>query len=170
MFFHCCDYQITAVVFLSEIIHCSTHKWYKIQCFMWSPLLPIAIFGRLGKLSMSLQQYSEVMSRAQTIFITFFSCLIPLSCSLDTLFFKTTHKFSIGFRSGLLPGQPRTWIFLLFKKLVTIFDLWHGAPSFIKVVHWCTFMWSFNLWFSNSRYFELFVGVPRGTRNSPAVP
>jgi len=32
------------------------------------------------------------------------------------LIFKTTHRFSIVFRSGLYPGQSRTWILLLFKR------------------------------------------------------
>ena len=44
-----------------------------------------------------------------------------------------------------------------------------GAPSCMKIVHSCTFMWSCNLFFSNSRYFAPFMVVPGVRRKSPAV-
>ena len=109
--------------FCQEIIYCDTHKYYNIQYFVFPPFFSITIFRRLDILSMSLQQYLEVMSRVETTFITFSRCLRLLGCCSDTLFCKTIHKCSIRFKSGLLPSQSRTRIFLLFKKLVTIFDL-----------------------------------------------
>ena len=76
-------------------------------------------FRRFGMLSISFRQHSGVVSLTQTSFIVFFNSLALLACFSATLFLTTIHRFSIGFKSGLLPDQSRTWTFFDFKKVVT---------------------------------------------------
>ena len=59
-------------------------------------------------------------------------------------------------------------LFLLQK--LTILDLWHGAPSYINVVHLWTTMCNCSFSCNISRYLAPFMVVPFGRKKSPAVP
>ena len=90
--------------------------------------------------------------------------------SVRDFFLSRLHKFSMGFKSGLFPGQSIVLIFFVFKNLLTILDLWHGAPSCINVVHLWTTMCNCSFSCNISRYLAPFMVVPFGRKKSPAVP
>ena len=48
-------------------------------------------------------------------------------------FFMIAHKFSIGFRSGELPGQFKTINLTFLKKVSIFYDVWQGALSSWKI-------------------------------------
>ena len=48
---------------------------------------------------------------------------------LSKMFFMIAHKFSIGFRSGELPGLSETINLAFLKKVSIFFDMWQGALS-----------------------------------------
>ena len=127
-------------------------------------------FRRFGMLSISFRQYSGVISLTQTSFIAFSNSLALLACFSATLFLTTIHRFSIGFKSGLLPGQSRTLTFFDFKKVVTILERWHGAPSCMKISQLWTVMWSSSFSSNSWRYLWPFMATPFGRKNNPAVP
>ena len=56
------------------------------------------------------------------------SCLL-LGCFDATTFLRRDHKFSIGFRSGLFPGQVSSSMLLSWNHFVHLRAVWHGAPS-----------------------------------------
>ena len=60
---------------------------------------------------MSFLQYSAEISFVRISLIAVTSDFALVGCFSDTLFFSSIHKFSIGFRSGLFPGQSNCWIF-----------------------------------------------------------
>ena len=66
---------------------------------------------------------SKLWKRQQFVQFCFFWAI------LATLFLRLNHRFSIGFRSGLLPGQSKTANSLSWIYDLTILDLWHGAES-----------------------------------------
>ena len=127
-------------------------------------------FRRFGMLFISFRQYSGVISLTQTSFIAFSNSLALLACFSATLFFTTIHRFSIGFKSGLLPGQSRTLTFFDFKNVVTILERWHGAPSCMKISQLWTVMWSLSFSSNSWRYLWPFMDTPFGRKNNPAVP
>ena len=59
------------------------------------------------------------------------SCLL-LGCFDATTFLRRDHKFSIGFRSGLFPGQVISSMLLSWNQFVHLRAVWHGAPSCSK--------------------------------------
>ena len=127
-------------------------------------------FRRFGMLSISFRQYSGVISLTQTSFIVFSNSLALLAYFSATLVLTTIHRFSIGFKSGLLPGQSRTLTFFDFKKVVTILERWHGAPSCMKISQLWTVMWSSSFSSNSWRYLWPFMATPFGRKNNPAVP
>ena len=75
----------------------------------------------------------------------------------------------MGFKSGLFPGQSIVFIIFFFKNLLTILDMWHGAPSCINVVHLWTTMCNCSFSCNISRYLAPFMVVPFGRKKSPVV-
>lgn len=68
----------------------------------------------------------------QSLFSTSFRSLMLLGRLSWTLFFIIFQAFSIGLRSGELPGHSKTGIFWSLRNFVTILALWAGAPSCMK--------------------------------------
>ena len=66
---------------------------------------------RCGMLSMNFLQYSVEISFVHISLIAVTSDFALVGCFSDTLFFSSIHIFSIGFRSGLFPGQSNCRIF-----------------------------------------------------------
>ena len=75
-----------------------------------------------------------------------------------------TDKFSIGLRSGLLPGQSNFLIFFFWRKLLTNFERWQGAPSRMNILHSWKVMWISRLSSSILRYLTPFIVVPGGKK------
>ena len=121
-------------------------------------------------LSTRFRQYAGDISRTHTSFMACSNILALVGCLSETLFFKMVQRFSIGFRSGLFPGQSKMLIFWAFRNWVTILARWHGAPFCINTLHLWTAICNSNLFFNKSRYFWPFMVVPGGKKKSPAVP
>ena len=127
-------------------------------------------FIHLGILSIKSLQNSSDISRIQTNFIASIRAGIFEGCLSATSSLRTVHKFSIGLRSGLLPGHFRRVIFLALKKSVTIVKRWHGAPSCIKIVQSCTDTCSCSFSFIKFKYLWPFIVVLDFKKKSPAIP
>ena len=63
--------------------------------------------NRRGILYMRDSQYSPKISVIHTSLITLTNSEEDPGCFYDTKSFILVHKFSIGFKSGLFPGQSR---------------------------------------------------------------
>ena len=87
-----------------------------------------------------------------------------------TLAFIKFHRFSIGLRSGLLPGQSSTCTFSCSRNSLTALLRWHGAPSCINIEQLCTDMWSCSLLLSNATYLVPVIVVLGGRKLKLAVP
>ena len=61
------------------------------------------------------------------------SCCFLLGRRWATALFSRDHKFSIGFRSGLFPGQSNTATFLAANYFLQRCAVWQGAPSCWKI-------------------------------------
>ena len=115
-----------------------SNKWYTTEArkhhlytllfqYFVRPLLFFTTAAILwGMLSIRLEQYAGEVFWVHTIFIAVFHDSILVGCWSATSFFITCHKFSIGFRSRLFPGQSRISTFFSHRKLFTDFALWHG--------------------------------------------
>ena len=77
-----------------------------------------------------------------------------------------SRNSQLYFRSGLFPGHSNNLIFFVLRKSVTIFALWHGAPSCINISQLCTVMCNSNFSLINSRYFLPIMVVPGSRKNS----
>ena len=109
---------------------------------------------RRGMLLTRLAQYSFDISFTQTSFMARKRSGRLEGCFSATLFFITVHKFLIGLKLGLFPSQSKTFTFF-FRKFVTNFDLWHGAPSCINILHLWTCMRAVERTFRRSWWFHL---------------
>ena len=91
-------------------------------------------------------------------------------CFSATKSFILAHKFSMAFKSGLLPGQSSAVTWFSFRNFFTILDQCHGAPSCIKIVVLWTAICDKSLFFSNSTYLAPFMAVPDVKKYNSAVP
>ena len=97
-------------------------------------------------------------------------CGTDVGFSSLTLSFIIFHAFSIGLRSGLLPGHSNTQIFFFWRPCLTFREVWHGAPSCMKMeVPWMekqSYRWSFNTPIYRSAFMVVFLG----RKNRPPLP
>ena len=86
------------------------------------------------------------------------------------MFFIFCQQFSIGFKSGLLPGQSSSLIFCCWRKFVTFLGLWHGALSCMKTAK--LWMWNMPSMCSSRTftYWSLFIFLFLGKKYRPALP
>jgi len=101
---------------------------------VYHPLLSTTAWVRQGMLYTRDSQYSWVISMSQTSLIACLSFSMLNDCLYATLSFTIVHRFSTGFLSGLFPGHSDTEILVFFRKSVSTFDRWQGAPSCEKIV------------------------------------
>ena len=116
-------------------------------------------------LSMRFRHRSVGKSRTQDDLMDLISDGRLVRCFSATQFFSSVQEFSIGLRSGVLPGYSNNLIFFVLRKSVTIFARWHGAPSCINISQLCTAMCNSNFSFINSWYFLPFMVVPGSRKN-----
>ena len=124
-------YELTPHISMIHVIKTSEHTnkaiFQEYQHLVCPTLLLNTASMRLGMLSMSFLQYSAEISLVHISLIAVTSDFALVGCFSDTLFFSSIHKFSIGFRSELFPGQFNCRIF--FSPLKTSLQLYSGGKG-----------------------------------------
>ena len=119
---------------------------------------------------MSDMQYSLEIFFTHTSLMVSVNALPLEGCFSATKSFILDHKFSIGFKSGLLPGQSKVTTLFSPRNFFTILERWHGAPSCIKIEVLWTDICNKSLVLSKSTYLDPFMVVPGVKKYNPAVP
>ena len=119
---------------------------------------------------MSDMQYSLEIFFTHTSLMVSVNALLLEGCFSATKSFILDHKFSIGFKSGLLPGQSKVTTLFSPRNFFTILERWHGAPSCIKIEVLWTDICNKSLVLSKSTYLDPFMVVPGVKKYNPAVP
>ena len=104
-----------------------------VQYLVTPPRLLITAEHLLGIDSIKLWCNSVVNSWFQTRITASLRSLLFFGWQAWTFLAMTYHRFSIGFRSGELPGQSRTVILYSVKNYFIFFEVWHGAESCWKI-------------------------------------
>ena len=134
---------------------------------MWPPQL-LRYTARIlrGKSSTSLWQKAGVISSHACSTLTFKSLkFVGFLCF--TFHCITLQTFSIGFRSGLLPGHWSSWISFSANHAQAVLETWHGAESCWNVLQPCNAMKRFNFSLTIFKYFSVFILTP-ASRNVKA--
>ena len=122
--------------------HYSTKKFSKIIKNFFQYFYNLSFYHCSHSAKYALHKFeAEVMCWGYLMFFAIFNDIMLVACWSDTSFFITCHKCSIGFNSGLCPGQSRTLLFFFCRTFLSGFDVWHRAPSCMKTLQSCTTMW-----------------------------
>ena len=138
-------------------IHVTSWPLSSIQYLVAYPLALITLLILRGMESDKVLRYAMSMSFFHTPFTAFCTAgtvmlLFPTIFSL-----RTFHAFSMGFRSGLLPGHLMVSIPCLSRNLWTTLAVWHGAESCIKCVHPWSLKYGRSSCFKTSIYLRAFI-------------
>ena len=144
--------------------------YLKKSVFVWSPLHFVTLLILFGMLKISFLQYSTSKFFTQTSFMACCSTKKLKGCYSATFLFVVDNQFSIGLRSGLFPGHSSMLILCWSRKLCTILDRWHEAPSCINTEQWWTAMCNCNFSRRRFTYREPFIVTSAGKKYSAAVP